>query len=231
MVPRRMTAVVFVIVVCLALALGGQALTDASAADLGRADASELIGGTTSSYLTGLKRFAAAAMWNRMDPVFHNYYQGTALDDQLYMLPTIAMVQALDPQLVQPFYIGSWMLIRNDRREEGIAMAARGVRENPDAGILCVNLAQLQHLYADDLPAAVETGSQVLEREMWWSDFEEKYNAYPILRAIFVAAERDDLVEAVDVELGYLDTEAEDRLGSDPEAHEHDHDGDGVPDH
>ena len=231
MVSRRITSVVVAIVVCLALVLGGQTLTDASTADLGRADAGELIGGTTSSYLTGLKRFAAAALWNRMDPVFHNYYQGVSLNDQLYMLPTIAMVQALDPSLVHPYYIGAWMLVNNDRTADGIAMAERGIRENPDAGILYVNLAQLQHLYADDLPAAVETGATVLEQEMWWTDFTEKYNAYPALRAIFAAAGRDDLVQAVDEELAYLDTEAEDRLGSDPHAHEHDHDGDGVPDH
>lgn len=231
MASHRITSVVVAIVVCLALVFGGQALTDASAADLGRADAGQLIGGTTSSYLTGLKRFAAAALWNRIDPVFHTYYSGVGLNDQLYMLPTIAMVQALDPSLVHPYYIGAWMLANNDRADEGIAMAERGIRENPDAGILYVNLAQLQHLYADDLPAAVETGMQVLEHEMRWTDFNEKYNAYPALRAIFVAAGRDDLVQAVDEELAYLDSEAEDRLGSDPQAHEHDHDGDGVPDH
>lgn len=231
MASRERAAAVIAVVLCLALLFGGQALTDASAAELGRADTGELIGGTTSSYLTGLKRFAAAALWNRMDPVFHNYYPGMALDDQLYMLPTIAMVQALDPQLVQPFYIGSWMLIRNDRLEEGVAMAERGALENPDAGILYVNLAQLQMLYADDLPAAVDTGTQVLEREMWWSDFEEKYNAYPILRAIFKAAGRDDLVQRVEEELAFMDTEAPERLGSSPDAQEHDHDGDGVPDH
>lgn len=231
MASRSRAAVVIAVGLCLALLFGGQALTDASAAGLGRADTGELLGGTTSSYLTGAKRFAAAALWNRMDPVFHNYYPGMALDDQLYMLPTIAMVQALDPQLVQPFYIGSWMLIRNDRLDEGVKMAERGARENPDAGILYVNLAQLQMLYAEDLPAAVETGVQVLEREMWWTDFEEKYNAYPILRAIFVAAERDDLVQKVDEELEFMDAEAPERLGSSPDAHEHDHDGDGVPDH
>lgn len=231
MASRRTASAAIAVALCLALGLGGQALTDASAAELGRANVGELIGGTTSSYLTGLKRFAAAALWNRMDPVFHNYYSGVSLDDQLYMLPTIAMVQALDPHLVQPYYIGSWMLIRNDRLDDGIAMAERGARENPEAGILYVNLAQLQMLYADDLPAAVETAAYVLEHEMWWSDFEEKYNGYPILRAIFVAAEREDLVRAVDEELAYMDIEAPERLGSDRAQHEHDHDGDGVPDH
>lgn len=231
MEPRRASAAVLAAVLCLVLALGGQALTDASAAELGRTDAGGLIGGATSSYLTGIKRFAAAALWNRTDPILHNYYQGVSFDDQLYLLPTIAMVQALDPQLVQPYYIGAWMLVRNGREADALEMAERGVRENPDAGILYVNLAQLQHLYADDLPAAVETGTQVLEHEMWWTDFTEKYNAYPALRAIFVAAGRDDLVDAVNEELGYMDIEARDRLGSDRDAHEHDHDGDGVPDH
>lgn len=229
--PRRRRSLLVAIALCLALLLGGQMLTDAWAAEFGRADAGELVGGATSSYLTGIRRFAAAALWNRTDPILHNYYQGVGFDDQLYLLPTIAMVQALDPQLVQPYYIGAWMLVRNDRLEEALEMAERGVRENPDAGILYVNLAQLQYLYADDLDAAVETGVRVLEHEMWWTDFEEKYNAYPALRALFAKAGRDDLVEAVNVELEYMDIEAKDRLGSDPSAHEHDHDGDGKPDH
>jgi len=79
--------------------------------------------------------------------------------------------------------------------------------------------------------AGDETGEQVLEQEMWWTDFTEKYNAYPALRAIFAKAGRDDLVDAVNEALEFLDQEARDRLGSDPEAPEHDHDGDGVADH
>ncbi|MDY0341503.1 MAG: hypothetical protein RBS17_09885 [Coriobacteriia bacterium] len=228
---RRTESSVIAAILCFVVLLGGQSLTDASVGEFGRTDTGQLLGGATSSYLTGIKRFVAAGLWNRMHPIFHNYYEGVGVSSQLHMLPTIAMVQMLDPQLVQPYYIGAWMLARNDRLEEAITMAEGGIYVNPDAGILYVNLAQLKYLDAHDLDGAVEVGEKVLEREMWWTDFTEEYNAYPALRAIFVAAERDDLVQVVDVKLALLDIEAESGLGSDSQLHEHDHDDDGVSDH
>lgn len=215
------------IVLCIALLLGGQAITDTVTVDLQVADVGDLIGGAASSYLTGLRRFAAAVLWNRMDPVFHNYYSGLALDDQTYMLPTIAMVQALDPHLVYPYYIGSWMLVRNGRLDDGMRMAERGLAENPDAGIMYVNLAQLLSLYGDDLDRAVELGTYVLEHDLQWTDATEMHNAYASLGGIFRQAGRTDLDEIVQQLLAVQAEEYADELG--PE--DHDHDGDGVPDH
>lgn len=227
MASRRTTRIIAALLVCLLLALGGQALADTASADMGTADAGELIGGTTSSYLTGLKRFAAAALWNRMDPVFHNYYSGVSLDDQLYMLPTIAMVQALDPHLVHPYYIGAWMLVRNDRAEDGIAMAERGLEYNPEAGVLYVNLAQMLSLYADDMDQAVEVGERVLDPNMQWTDLVEMHNGYAAVGAVFRQAGRDDLDARIQEAMAQLDEVAGDEL----EDIDHDHDGDGVPDH
>lgn len=227
MAGRRTTRIVAALLVCALLALGGQALADTAADDIGTADAGELIGGTTSSYLTGLKRFAAAALWNRMDPVFHNYYSGVSLDDQLYMLPTIAMVQALDPHLVHPYYIGAWMLVRNDRLDDGIAMAERGVEHNPEAGVLYVNLAQILSLYADDMDQAVEIGERVLDPNMQWTDPVEMHNGYAAVGAVFRQAGRDDLDARIQEAMAQLDEVAGDEL----EDIDHDHDHDGVPDH
>ena len=223
----RTTRIVAALLVCVLLVLGGQALTDTASADMGTADAGELIGGTTSSYLTGIKRFAAAALWNRMDPVFHNYYSGVSLDDQLYMLPTIAMVQALDPHLVQPYYIGAWMLVRNDRAEDGIAMAERGLEYNPEAGVLYVNLAQILSLYSDDVDQAVEIGERVLDPNMQWTDPVEMHNGYAAVGAVFRQAGRDDLDARIQEAMAQLDEVAGDEL----EEVDHDHDHDGVPDH
>lgn len=227
MAGRRTVGLVAALLACLLLVLGGQAVADTTTAGMGTTDAGELIGGTTSSYLTGLKRFAAAALWNRMDPIFHNYYEGVPLDKQTYMLPTIAMVQTLDPHLVQPYYIGSWMLINSERYEDGMAMAERGLAENPDSGIMYVNLAQLLSLYADDSDRAVDLGTYVLEHDLQWTDAIEMHNAYASLGSIFRQLGRPDLNEIVQQELEWQAEEYADEL----DQGDHDHDGDGVPDH
>lgn len=221
---RRMWPVV---ALCLALALGGQAMADSLVPEASGAETVRVMGRAASSYLSGLKTFAAAVLWNRVDPLLHNYYEDVPIEEQLYMLTTIALVEELDPHLVHPYYVGSWVLVRNGRIKEGLEMAERGVEANPDAGILYVNLAQIQMLYAHDLEAAVETAEQVLERPMKWTDAVEEHNAYPILGAIFRAAGRDDLYAKVQEELERLDTECADEL----QGVEHDHDHDGVPDH
>ena len=213
--------------VCLVLALGGQAVADAQVTDASGADTNRAVGRAASAYLGGLKTFAAAVLWNRIDPVFHEYYHDIPLEEQRYMLSTIAAVTALDPHLVQPYYVGSWILVTNDRLTEGAAMAERGVERNPTSGILIMNLAQLRMLYLDDVDGAAVIAERALSPDVWWTDVVEQHNAYPILGSIFRAAGRDDLDAVVQAELIRIDEEAGDLLDD----HDHDHDHDGVPDH
>jgi hypothetical protein len=197
---------------------------DASAAATGQA-----VGRAAASYLSGIRIFAAAVLWNRIDVVYHSYYRDVGLSDQRFIMSTIAIVQALDPTAVQSYYIGAWVLVRNDRVADGLAMAERGVINNPEAGILRTNAAQLRMLFGDDLEGAVEMAKTILDDTsgMVWTDAVEEHNAYPILGAIFRAAGRDDLDAIVQAELLRIDQEAGDLLGDD----DHDHDHDGVPDH
>jgi hypothetical protein len=215
------------IVACLVLALGGQAaagslLPDASAEDTNRA-----VGQAASSYLTGIRTYAAAALWNRIDPLLHNYYRGVALEKQLYMLSTIAAVIALDPKAVQAYDVGSWILVTNGKVDEGLAMIRRGIEANPNAGILRFDEAQVLQLFVHDNEGAVRAGLTILEGEMYWTDLVEKHAAYPMLGAIFRQAGRSDLDAIVQAELLRMDAEAGDAIPADA----HDHDGDGVPDH
>jgi len=223
----RSAAPVVALVLALVLALGGQAMTDRLAPGAGSAATGRAVGQATLSYVSGLRTFVAAVLWMRLEPTLHGFYNGVPLEQQRYMLSTTAAVQALDPNLQQPFYIGAWILARNDRADEALAMAERGVRENPDAGLLLTNLAEIQMLYADDLPGAVETAQTALGPEVVWLDFFEQHNAYPVLGAIFRAAGRDDLDAIVQAELERMDAELGDQLPADA----HDHDGDGTPDH
>lgn len=217
------------IALCLALALGGQAVADSQVPDASVVATGQAVGRAASSYLSGIRTFAAAILWNRLDVLSHDYYQNVGLTDQRFILSTIAIVQSLDPSAVQPYYIGSWVLVRNDRVADGLSMAERGVENNPEAGILRVNAAQLRMLYGEDLAGAVEMAKSILDRgdEMVWTDVVEQHNAYPILGAIFRAAGRDDLDAIVQEELLRFDEEAGDLLDD----ADHDHDHDGVPDH
>lgn len=215
------------IAACLVLALGGQAVGDALVPDASGADTNRAVGRAASSYLLGIRRFGAAVLWNRLDPIMHGYYGGTALEDMRYMLSSIAAIQALDPESVQSYYVGSWILIQNGRTKEGMEMAERGVAANPDAGILRVNLAQLRMLYADDLPGAVEMAETALGPDLRWTDVVEQHDAYPILGAIFRVAGRSDLEAQTQAALERMDEEAGDAIGEEG----HDHDNDGAPDH
>lgn len=215
--------------VLLAMALGGQAMTDSLADGATGADTTEAVGRAASSYLSGLKTFGAAVLWNRLNPVFHNYYGGTSLADQRYMLSTIAIVEALDPSLVEPYYVGAWVLVQNDRVDDGLAMAIRGVAENPNSGLLNANLAQIQLLYSGDLDGALKTAETGIGPDIYWESASEQYNGYAIFRDVFAAAGRGDLHALMLTDIERLDEEIE----AHPEEadHDHDHDNDGVPDH
>jgi tetratricopeptide (TPR) repeat protein len=223
----RQASLVAAIALCLVLALGGQAAADAVVADASGADTGRAVGRAASSYVTGLRTYAAALLWLRIDPLMHGYYSEVALQDMRFMLSTISAVEALDPHFIQSYYVGAWILAQNDRVDDAVAMAGRGVSENPDSGLLRVNLAQILMLHAEDLPAALEQAEQALEPATVWTDDHEKHSGYPILGAIFRAAGRDDLDAIVQEEIVRLD----EALGDELEPEDHDHDGDGVPDH
>lgn len=228
MAPRRdRLRLAAAIAVFLSIALGGQALADTLVPTASGEATGQAVGQAASSYLTGIRRYAAAALWNRLDPLLHGYYNGVELGEQRYMLSTIVAVQALDPNAVLSYDVGPWILVQNDRVDDGIAMAKRGVENNPKAGLLRVDLAQLLELYGHDTEGAVGQGLAVLDGDMTWTSVTEEHNGYSMLGAIFRQAGRADLDARVQAELVRLDAEG----GDDIPAEDHDHDGDGVADH
>lgn len=223
---RSRAITVAVVAIFLVMALGGQAVAD-RVVDVSGADTTAAVGRAASSYLTGIRTYAAAALWNRIDPIMHHYYEDVSFKDLRYTLTTIAVVQWLDPHAADSYYTGSWLLIENDRIDDGIAMAERGVERNPNAGLLAMNLAQIRMLQQNDLEGAVEVGKTALEPGTVWADALEAHNALLILVSVFRAAGRDDLVAAAQEQIARV-------IAEEPEAFEHmdhDHDGDGVPDH
>lgn len=215
------------IALCLVLALGGQALADSLVPEASGADTGKAVGRAASSYLTGLRTYAAAALWNRIDPLMHNYYSGVSLNDQRYMLTTISAVQALDPHMVQSYYVGSWILARNDRLEEGLDMAERGIEANPRAGILLVGLAQMRMVLADDVSGALEIAQNALADDTQWTDPTEQVDALLIVKAMSDTAGREDIAAQAEQIVLAVEAEHWDELGLE----DHDHDGDGEQDH
>lgn len=216
-----------VVVVCLALALGGQAMADSLVPEASAAETNEALGRAASSYLTGIKTYAAAALWNRIHPVMHGYYSGIPIGEQRYMLSTISLVIALDPHQEQGYSVGCWILAENGRIEDAMRMAEEGVEANPTSGLLLSNLAQMEYLYGDGLDTAVVIAERALDDDVEWLDALQQHQWYPLLGDIFRQAGRDDLDAVVQERLEQLDEELGDELS--PEEHDHDHDG--VPDH
>lgn len=228
MVGRSRRAVIAIAIAgCLALALGGQAVADSLVPEASGEETGRAVGQATLSYASGLRRYAGDLLWARMEPLLHNYYDDVRLEDQLYVLSTTALVEWLDPELIEPYYISAWILAENDAVDEGLGLARRGVEANPGSGLLRMNLAQLLMLHEGDLSAAVEMAESALGADIWWTDRMEQHNAYPILGSIFRAGGREDLYAFVQAELERLDRDYADEL----QDVEHDHDHDGHPDH
>lgn len=217
---------VVIIAVCLALALGGQAVGDSVSAPSGDST-TEIVGRTSLSYLTGIRRYTAAILWNRIDPLLHGYYDDVPLDQQKYMLSTISAVEWLDPDFDQPYYVGSWILVRNGKVDEGMEMIRRGAERIPDSGALHMAHAQMLDIITGNLPAALAEARVALQPEMRWTDDVERINGYAAIAQLFRKAGEYQLAEQVAAEIDRLDAQIDNAA---PEA-VHDHDGDGVPDH
>ena len=124
---------VIVIVVELVVVIAAQAATDALVPVLDEGTP-EAVGRAGWAYLTGLRTFAAAVVWNRLDPILHGYYGGVPLSDQVSIMPSIRMVTWLDPQFIDGYYVSAWVLAQRGDVDGAfeVAQADRGgVRDTP----------------------------------------------------------------------------------------------------
>lgn len=214
-----------IVVLLAGLALAGQAGTDALVPH-GVSDTGAALGRAGFAYLTGLRIFAAAVMWNRLDPVFHEYYGAVPLQEQIYMLPTIRMVIALDPQFVEAYYVAPWILARRGDSAAAFEVARLGVTNNPRSGLLRASYAQILWLYDGDFDEAVHQADLAVESADWDRPAQQ-HDAYAVFGAIYRAAGLEHKSEIMREEIERLD----ELIGDEMPAGTHDHDGDGVPDH
>ena len=195
--PKSML-VIGVVAVLLAALVGAQALAVASAPAGATVSTGSMLGQTGFEYLGGLRRFAAAALWNRLDPQFHEYGNGKSIDERLEFLPTMRLVQILDPQFEQAYYVSAFMLARLDRMPQALEIAREGVANNPNSGLMRANYVQLLLMQdkVKNLPEALKQAKAGIEPGTVWASTDDQYEGYAIFRSTFsqagdtVAAER-----------------------------------------
>lgn len=224
---RRPALVLVSVAVLLVLVLAGQSLADTLLADASFTTTGEAMGRAGFAYLTGIRTFAAAVIWNRIDPIYHEYYGDLPLSDQTQSLPMIKLVTLLAPDFEDAYSVGAWIVVQRGLVDEGIELAKQGVENNPASGILRTNYAQILWAFADDQEEALKQADIAFSEEVVWRDLFEQHNSYAILRTLFKDNGEIEKSEAVMAEIERLDIE----IGDDMPAGSHDHDGDGVPDH
>lgn len=213
--------------VALAIVLfAGQALAISAAPAGGVVGTTDTLGRAGFAYLGGLRTFAAAVLWNRIDPQYHEYYSGASFLDLDFMMPTLALVQWLDPQFEQSYYTSSYFVARRLDMGRGIEIAREGLVNNPSSGLLTANLAQLLVLQdrEKNLPEAVELSLAGLSKDARWANDDDRFEGYAVFRDVFRAAGDEELALRIEATMERMRSAG---IGEG----DHDHDGDGEQDH
>ena len=186
-----------VLAVCLSFVLVGQALAKPQIAASSRVEPGAAVGKAGFAYLTGLRVFAADALWLRLDPQMHEYYGGhTGLGHMRFMLPNFYVINWLDPQFVDTYFIGPEILVDNGKIKEALALAKEGVDNNPRSGMLIVSEAQYYLNETKDLAAAVSLADRATRPDTIWRWDDEKWDSYAIIKAIYTKAGLKDKAAA-----------------------------------
>ena len=186
------------IVLLVAVLLGAQALAAAYAPAGGVASTGRLLGQTSFAYLGGLRTFAAAVLWNRLDPIFDSYY-GQFDKSFSVFLPTMRLVQMLDPQFQQSYYVTSYWLGRSGHYDEALAVAYDGLRNNPQSGLMRANLVQILFIHdrAKNLPQLLQLAREGIGPNVTWANTDDQFEGYGIFAAVFHKAGDTATVAAI----------------------------------
>jgi len=219
------TRVLVLVAVLVVVLFAGTALASYSAPSEGRSSTGRVLGKSGFAFLGGLRMFVAAVIWNRIDPVFHTYYNGVPLEKQAYMLPHLRLVTLLDPQFVQGYYMASYMVAKGGNMKQGIGIAEDGLKNNPTSGLMYANLAQLLMMQdaKGNLPKMIELAGKGMRSDVSWSTADDRYDGLVMFRGIYMLAKDDARVAAINKEL--------DAIKAGGSLSNHDHNGDGVEDH
>lgn len=99
-------------------------------------------GAVFAQALGGIRSAAAAYLWIKLDEAHHEFYGGDFRSERSHM-PLFRVATWLDPRMERAYYVGAYMLYLYGEREEAIAFAHEGMRNNPDSALLVMNVGQL----------------------------------------------------------------------------------------
>jgi hypothetical protein len=197
----RHPAYVFALGVCLALALiiGAQALAQASAPSVRQMSQAKLIGQTGFAYLGGLRMMAAGLLWGGLDAQWHQY-GSTKIAERMDLLPTIRIVQLLNPQLEQPYYYTSYVLADRGRMDDALDLAREGIRNNPRSGLLRANYIQLLLMQGkkSNLPLMLEQARIGLGPNMEFVNPDDAYESLSTFSVPFKLSGDTEAVKDID---------------------------------
>ena len=196
----RIPSAIAAVLLALALVLGGQAMADATAPDVPNGVLTgQAVGRAGFAYLTGLRKFGAALLWNRLEPQMHEYY-GEGLGNLTFMLPSIKAVVTLDPQFVEGYYVAPGILIESGKKagvskaeaasrlKAGLDLAKEGAVNNPKSGLLLTSYAQLLWVNGNDLRTALIYADASLAPDIIWRTDEEHWDQFALMRGLFQKA-------------------------------------------
>lgn len=223
---RENRTLVAVCIACAAVLLVAQLLAGFVAPSTAGSSTGASLGKAGFAYLGGLRTFAAAVLWNRIEPQFHEYYSGVPITEQSYMVPTMRLVTLLDPQFAQAYYVSSYIVYDKVGPAQGVAIAREGVRNNPEAGQLRANLAQLLFIQNKNANRSevLEQIKRGLDPAAQWIDDGQRYEGYATMAMILENYGEREVAGQVRDALAAMRAKGID-LG------DHDHDNDGKQDH
>lgn len=209
MSAARNPVLVFVLgaIVAFAVIVGAQALANASAPPVQQMSQSTIIGQTGFAYLGGLRLMISGMLWGRLDAQFHQYQSDKAIQDRLDLLPSIRLVQLLNPQLEQPYYYASYVLALRGDMPAALALARDGIANNPTSGLLRSNYIQLLTVQdkTKNLPLMLEQVRLGLRPNTTFNSAADQFEAYGVFRSVFLLAgdkagvkEMDDAQKLID---------------------------------
>ncbi|MCL5291164.1 MAG: tetratricopeptide repeat protein [Actinobacteria bacterium] len=148
---------------------------------------------TALKFLGGLRSAAAAYIWIKVDRL-HDEYYGEKFEQEEELIPLYRITTWLDPHLVDAYYVGSYLLYKFKRTDEGWSFAMEGLRLNPESAKMELNVGQLALFYRKDYRDAITH----LERAcLIAKSTEEKIFALQTLEAAYRQAGMIDRAESV----------------------------------
>jgi len=199
---RPLVGLIVGVVLCLGLIIGAQGMAAATAPTSVQLSQSRVIGQAGFAYLGGLRMAAAGLLYQRLDPQFHQYLTDKKIQDRVDLLPSIRIIQMLNPQLEQPYYYVSFILALKGRMADALGLAKQGVENNPTSGLLRANYVQLMMMQdrKRNLPEMLAQTKVGLGNSVTYTSLDDQYESYGIFRTTYLLAGDTQMVKTLEAE-------------------------------